>query len=364
MEVRIPRFDYRQQYRNIRTEVLQAIDDVLESGSLILGPHVAAFEQAMCAYLGTGGFAVGVGNCTDALAIALRALGVGPSDEVITVSNTAIATASAIRMVGARPVFCDIDAATLQLDPVKAEKCITPRTRAIIPVHLFGNAVNMKAITRLAGQYGLKIVEDCAQSCGTILDGRLTGTFGDVGCFSFYPTKNLGAYGDGGLCFTRDRKLAEAVREIRTYGGTIRDGVNSRLDEIQAAILEIQLRHLPQYLIRRREVAALYRRHLPAQCWVPQVTPGVQHTHQLFVVQIDRRDRVLSRMRNRGIECGIHYPMPIHLMPAFRMLEYERGSLPITEAAADRLLSLPCYPEMTEEDVKNVCSALYGALAD
>ena len=299
----------------------------------------------------------------------LRALGVGPGDEVLTVANTAVCTVSAIRMVGATPVFCEVDPENLLIDPIDAESRITAATRAIVPVHLFGNAADMVGITRLAQQHGLRVVEDCAQAFGTLLGGRAVGTWGDVGCFSYYPTKNLGAYGDGGLCFTCDAKLADSMRQIRNCGcgtGQIaeREGVNSRLDELQAAILEVKLRHLPEYLRRRRDLAASYSALLSSRSRMPSATPGAQHTYHLLVVQTPRREHVISRLSAGGIECGIHYPTPIHLMTAYRFLGYQPGALPVTEAASRQVLSLPLYPELSLEDVERVCCLVNDATKD
>lgn len=364
MTARIPRFDHREQYRLIRSEILAAIDQVLQSGQLILGPHVASFEQKITEFLGVPGFAVGVGNGTDAIAIALRALQIGAGHEVITVANTAVATISAIRMAGATPIFCEIDPDTLMMDPSDVEHRITSRTRAILPVHLYGNAVNLVAISEIARRHGLRIVEDCAQSLGTTLGGRQTGTWGDVGCFSFYPTKNLGAYGDGGLCFTQDPRLAMEIRRIRAYGcdssgEAQRPGVNSRLDEMQAAILEVKLRHLPEGLRRRREIAALYQQHLSRiGCDLPLATPGALHSHHLFVVRSNHRDGLVAALAAAGIECGIHYRMPVHLMKAHRTEAFPAGSLPVTEAAATRVASLPCYPELTRQAVIEICEVV------
>jgi aminotransferase EvaB len=356
-------FDYLEQYADIRHEVIQAVESVLASGSLILGPKVLAFEESFARFLG-GGNAVGVGNGTDALAIALRALKIGPGDEVITVANTALPTVSAIRMVGAMPVFCEIDRHTLLMDVNDAESRITARTRAILPVHLYGNAVDMGPLVKLASRHGLAVVEDCAQSCGTTSGGQMTGTFGDVGCFSFYPTKNLGAYGDGGLCFTRRDDLACAIREIRTYGGNarhcVREGVNSRLDELQAAILDVKLRHLPDYLAKRRQIARVYRDCLPPGVSHPRVAPGVDHSYHLFVITSDLRDELAARLTSAGIGFGIHYPTPIHRLSAYEFLGYAEGSLPITQRAARQVLSLPCYPELPHEDVLKVCSEVNG----
>jgi dTDP-4-amino-4,6-dideoxygalactose transaminase len=335
----------------------------LESDHLILGPQVAAFEDRMCAWLHMSGYGVAVNSGTDALAIALRALGVGIGDEVITVANTAVATVSAIRMTGATPVFCDVDPATLTMDPADLVRRITWNTRVILPVHLFGNAADIQAIRAIAQEHALRIVEDCAQSLGTTVRGRATGTWGDIGCFSFYPTKNLGAYGDAGLCFTKDVALAQAMRELRNYGygpGQIarREGVNSRLDEIQAAILEVKLNHLPEQLAGRRRVAEQYIRQLSPRWNVVQTTEGAQHSFHLFVVLARQREMVMERLAGAGIEAGVHYPTPIHLMPAYSFLGLGPGSLPVTEDAAKRVLSLPCYPELGNDAIEEVCGLL------
>ncbi|MEX2113057.1 MAG: DegT/DnrJ/EryC1/StrS family aminotransferase [Pirellulales bacterium] len=355
----IPMFDYVEQFSAIQEEILEAMRDVLNSGSLILGPRVRQFEQNFADYLG-GGEGVGVGNGTDALAIALRALGIGPGDEVITVANTALPTVSAIRMAGAAPTFCEIDPATLLLDVADVERRITPRTRAILPVHLFGNAVDMPALMTIARRRHLAVIEDCAQSCGTTIHGKHTGTFGDVGCFSFYPTKNLGAYGDGGFCFTRSAALGAHMRQIRQYGrgdgpDAQCDGVNSRLDELQAAVLDVKLRHLPDYLARRRALAREYYRCLAPHVARPGVAEHVQASHHLVVILSQQRHALIERLESEGIGFGIHYPRPIHRMPAYRSLGYVDGSFPITERAATEVLSLPCYPELSPEAVRHIC---------
>jgi len=359
----IPLFDYVEQYRQIEAEVLAAVSHVFESGSLILGPSVRAFEEHFVQFLQVDGQAVGVGNGTDAIAIALRALDVGPGDEVITVSNTAIPTVSAIRMSGARPVFCEIDPDTLLMDLADAERHITSRTRAIIPVHLFGNAVEMPRLMQLARRNGLAVVEDCAQSCGSTWRGQMTGTFGDIGCFSFYPTKNLGAYGDGGLCFTRDQELADAMRQIRSYGcgksyDCQREGVNSRLDEVQAAILDVKLRHLARFVTQRRAVAAVYDEHLPSnltRLTRPRIAPEVDHSRHLYTIIVADRDALTARLGQEGIGFGVHYPVPIHRMRGYDFLGQPKGSLPLTERLADEVLSLPCSPELQHGDVRRVC---------
>lgn len=355
-------FDYVEQYEALQEEVLDAVRGVLSSGTLILGPRVRQFEEEFAAWLG-GGHGVGVGNGTDALAIALRALGIGQGDEVITVANTAVPTVSAIRMAGALPVFADVDPRSLLMDLDDAELRITPRTRAIVPVHLFGNAVDMPAVMRLAKRHALVVVEDCAQSTGTTCHGQATGTFGDVGCFSFYPTKNLGAYGDAGFCFTRNAELAEAMRRIRTYGcaGSYdcqREGVNSRLDELQAAILSVKLRYLDDHLAARRGVAQTYAGCLDPAIVRPQVAAAVDCSCHLFVVRVAHRAALVERLRQEEIGFGIHYPTPIHLMRGYEFLNPRAGSLPFTEQAASEVISLPCYPELTHESVRRVCRAV------
>jgi dTDP-4-amino-4,6-dideoxygalactose transaminase len=364
----VRRFDYRQQYQQIREEILSAMDRVLDSGCLILGPRLHAVEEKMCRFLNTLGFAVGVGNGTDAIAIALRAMNIGSGDEVITVSNTAIGTVAAIRMVGATPVFCDIDPATLLMDAAVLPRRVGRRTRAIIPVHLFGNAVDMPKILDFASKHGLGVIEDCAQSCGTLLHNRATGTWGNIGCFSFYPTKNLGAYGDGGMCFTRDSILAGRMRQIRSSGcdgnstAAECEGVNSRLDELQAAILEVKLQYLDDYVRRRRAIARAYADRLSAPCVIPATTEAALHSHHLFVIQVPQREKVIGALTSAGIEHGIHYPLPIHLMNAYRWLEYLPGSLPVTENAARQILTLPCYPELPIEAVHKTCDVINEVL--
>jgi dTDP-4-amino-4,6-dideoxygalactose transaminase len=266
-------------------------------------------------------------------------------------------------MVGASVVFAEIDPHTLLMDIDDAAGRITPRTKAILPVHLYGNAVDMDRLMRLAARHALAVVEDCAQSCGTTWNGQMTGTFGDVGCFSFYPTKNLGAYGDGGLCFTRRADLAEAMRQTRAYGcgatyHSLREGVNSRLDDLQAAILDVKLGHLPRYLAKRRAIARAYGQHLAQNVTRPRVAPQVEHSYHLFVIAIDQRERVTEQLARDGIGFGIHYPTPIHRMSGYEFLGHREGSLPITERAALRVLSLPCYPELQPQAVRRICRAV------
>lgn len=361
-------FDYVEQYADLRAEILAAIEQVLDSGSLILGPRVQEFERNFARFLAAPGEAMGVGNGTDALAIALRALDIGPGDEVITVANTAIPTVSAIRMAGATPVLCDIEPDTLLMDVADAATRVTPRTRAIVPVHLYGNAVDMHAVSELARRHGLSVVEDCAQACGTLWRGQMVGTLGDVGCFSFYPTKNLGAYGDGGLCFSGRPEVAAAIRAIRNYGcGATycaeREGVNSRLDELQAAILDVKLRHLPEHLQARRKVASRYQEQLDIRIARPRIAGDVVASFHLFVIVAERREELAARLRAEQIGCAVHYPTPIHRMPAYELLNVAEGSLRVSERMAARVLSLPCYPELPAEAVERVARVVNEVLA-
>lgn len=360
--LRIRSFDYRAELAQIRGDVLAAVERVLDSGWLILGPEVEAFEREMAESLG-GGHAVGVASGTDALIVAMLSRGVRAGDEVITVANTAVATANAIQRVGAIPVFCDIDPRTGLMDIGKVGALSSPRTRAVIPVHLYGNAVDVPALRAQPGVADLFVLEDCAQAQGATLAGRRIGSFGHAAAFSFYPTKNLGAYGDGGLCFSRDLALADVMRQVRRYGFTKRDfaggpGVNSRLDELHAAILRVKLRGLEASVVKRRQLAALYDRELPAQVERMQTTPACEHARHLYVVLVDDRDAVAARLAEAGIETGVHYRFPLHQMPGFSEARVPDGGLPHTERHCSRTLSLPLHPGLTEADVLSVCKAL------
>lgn len=363
----IPVFDYLRGYERIRGEVEAAMQRVIASGQLILGPEGAAFEREFADYVGAAE-AVAVGSGTSAIVIALRALGIGPGDEVITVSHTAAATVGAVRETGAAARLVDVDQESLLIDPGKIEARIGPRTRAILPVHLYGRPAAMHAIGKIAARHGLAVVEDCAQAHGARIAGRHVGAFGAIGCFSFYPTKNLGALGDGGLCVTGDAQLAERMRRLRFHGFDARrsaqiEGLNSRLDEIQAALLRVKLRHLDGSLAARRQIARQYVEALAdADLCLPQCEPGTDHAWHLFVVRSPRRPRLIESLKQSGIGCGIHYPVPVHLMPAYSHLGCPRGSLPVTEQAAEEVLSLPMFPELAVEEVRAVCDAVLGGL--
>lgn len=364
--MQIPFVDLRAQYQALRPEIVAAIEDVLGGMQLAGGPNTRAFEAELAAYCGVE-HAIGVGSGTDALYLALRACGIGPGDEVITVSNTFFATAEAIALLGAVPVYVDVDPETYTLDPSKLEAAIGPRTRAIVPVHLYGQLADMDAIMAVAAAHDLMVVEDACQAHGARDHrGRRAGSIGDAAAFSFYMSKNLGAYGEGGAVTTRSANIANAVRLIREHGAPRKYehevvGVNSRLDEIQAAVLRIKLRHLDVWNDRRRAHAAAYDAMLrvsgaPAQ--PPALPDGQQHVFHLYVVEVDERDRVRDELAERGIATGVHYPIPIHRQQASHGLGRVAGDLAVTERAAERILSLPMYPELTPAQIEHVVSCL------
>ncbi|WP_309720898.1 DegT/DnrJ/EryC1/StrS family aminotransferase [Armatimonas sp.] len=347
----IPFAEFKSQYATLKPELDAALQSVLEAGWFVLGEQGKAFEQEFGAWLGTK--TIGVANGTDAIALALRALGVGAGDEVITTPMTAFPTAAAIRQIGAIPIFADIQADTLCLDPQKALAKIGPKTKAIVPVHLYGQAADLGPLL----ECGIPILEDCAQSHGTRWQGRLTGTIGAIAAFSFYPTKNLGAYGDGGAVATNDPALAATVGSLRNYGeGTQRyehliEGVNSRLDEIQAAILRVKLRHLDASLARRRELATLYNQLLRG-VELPIEAVYSHNTWHLYVIRTapEKRDTLRQHLAERGVGTQIHYPIPQNRQPALAHLD-QQNTCPISNAEAERILSLPLYPELADEQI-------------
>lgn len=359
----IPAFDYLEQYRAIEDEFLDAAKRVFESGRLILGSEVTGFEQRLSDFLGAPAHAVGVASGTDALVIALRAVGVSTGDQVITAANTAVATVSAIREVGARPRLCDADPETALMDVEGLAELLDDRVKAIVPVHLYGSVVDVPGLVAQIGGRSIAVVEDCAQALGSTLHGRSVGLLGNAGAFSFYPTKNLGAFGDGGACLSVDRELTERMRVLRSHGmgadgDVVADGVCSRLDELQAALLTVKLRHLVRHLERRREIASRYDRLLGAGVKRLRATPGASPAPHLYVVRVRDRDRVKAMLAERGIETGIHYARPIHHMTAYEDLGYPRGSFPHAERLAREVLSLPLYPELGDDAVKRVCEAV------
>jgi dTDP-4-amino-4,6-dideoxygalactose transaminase len=376
----IPLCDVSRQYADLKDEIDAAMREVAAAGQYILGPHVKAFERAIAAELGVQS-AIGVGNGTDALHLVLRALGIGPGDEVITTPFTFIATAEAISLVGARPVFADIQPDTFNIDPAAVEAAVTRRTRAILPVHLFGQPCAMDALCAIAERHGLEIVEDCAQAIGARYRGRPVGTFGRAGCFSFFPSKNLGALGDAGMVVTDDPVLAERVEVLRRHGGRVKYhhdevGLNSRLDELQAAILRVKLPHLDRWNAQRRQLAYHYNTLLadaegvvtpaeagPGGCRQPlsgeQTDPDELYAvyHQ-YTITLPDRDRVLEGFRAADIGCAVYYPVPLHRQKVYQPLGYAAGSLPRAERAARTCLSLPMFPELAADEQAIVAGAL------
>lgn len=363
----IPLWDYRAEYETERDDVLRAVEQVLRSGRLILGDSVRGFEEEFSAYCGAS-FGIGLNSGTDALTLALRALRVGPGDEVITTANTAIPTVSAIVSAGGVPRFVDIDPHTYLMDVRQLGEAVTPRTRVIIPVHLFGQCVDMDAVHAIADPRGVSVLEDCAQAAGAEQRGRKAGSLAVTAAFSFYPTKVLGAYGDGGMVVTSDASLAGRVRRLRAYGTSgsyfaEEHGYNSRLDEIHAEILRRKLRRVDGYISRRQARARRYDEELAGtSIAIPSVSPGNSHVYHQYVVRHAERDRIVAALAERGIQTGVHYPWPIHRMPAYADLGYDEGSLPVTELAAKEILSLPMFPDLTETDQQTVCSALRAVI--
>lgn len=355
--------DLAREYERYGVEIDRAISRVLRSGWFILGPEMEAFEQEFADYLGIAN-CVGVASGTEALALALLACGVGPGDSVITVAHTAVPTASAVTMIGAQPVFVDVQPDTGLMDVSQVEAAITPQTRAIIPVHLYGHCVDMEPLLQIAAENGVPVIEDAAQAHGALYKGQKAGTMGTAGCFSFYPSKNLGCYGDGGAITTADRALAEELVMLRNYGQRARYyheilGFNCRLDEIQAAILGVKLGYLDQWNNRRREIGQLYNEslgHLPLR--LPAERPGNKHVYHLYVIQTTKRDALQASLTKLGIQSLIHYPVPVHLQKAYRYLGYEPGSLPETEKLAHEILSLPIHPHMHDDEVDTVIKAV------
>jgi dTDP-4-amino-4,6-dideoxygalactose transaminase len=358
----VPFVDLKAQFATLRPEILPRVIAVMEEASFILGPDVARFEENFASYIGSR-YCVGIESGTAALQFALEALQIGAGDEVIIPANTYIASALAVSAVGARPVLVDVDGAYL-IDPTLLESSLTPRTKAIMPVHLYGQAVPMDAIVEFARRHGLYVVEDAAQAHGARWNGRRVGSFGEVGCFSFYPGKNLGAYGDGGAIVTDDAALADRLRLLRDFGQRKKyehliKGGNCRLDSLQAAVLDVKLCHLDTWNAQRRRHAASYDARL-AEIGIepPRRLTDEGHVYHLYVIEVEHRGRVASALRERGIATGIHYPIPIHLQPAYAELGLGRGAFPRTERSADRLLSLPMFPELTEEQIELVTNAL------
>ncbi len=363
----IPFVDLKRHCQSLKDEIDESIRVVLESGYFILGEKVERFEKAFAAYCGVP-YAVAVASGTDALHLALRACDVGVGDEVITVANTCVPTITGITMAGAVPVFVDVDPDTFAMDVDRIEDAITSRTKAILPVHLYGRCTDMEPLCGVARRYGLRVVEDCAQAHGATYRGTKAGTFGDAGCFSFYPTKNLGALGDAGMVVTSDDQIDTRLRLLRSYGETQRyshqlKGFNSRLDEIQAAVLLAKLPYLEGWNERRREIAKAYQSGLDnTRIVCPRNHPDYGHVYHLFVIRVRDRDTFRARLRDRGVATLIHYPTPIPRQIAYSEFATTMLSLPETDHACREILSLPMFPELTELEVKSVIEACNDAL--
>lgn len=350
------------EYTALSAEIMSAVRQVFEGGRYILGDEVAAFEREFARYVGASR-AVGVGNGTEAIALALRAFGIGPGDEVITVSHTAVATVAAVAMTGATAVLADVDPDTFTMDPAGVRAAVTGKTRAILVVHLYGQPADMAAIQSIAADCGLRVIEDAAQAHGSETGGRKVGSIGDAGCFSFYPTKNLGALGDGGAVTVRDSSVADRLMALREYGWTRRyvsdfPGVNSRLDEVQAAVLRVKLPRLEQFNARRRELARIYDANLGgAGLKIPVPRPGSVHVYHQYVVRVRARDTVQTELARRGIKTIVHYPVPVHLQAGYRnAVRLPRNGLPVTEALCGQVLSLPMHLGLSDDEVLHVAS--------
>lgn len=360
----IPFLDLKSQSADLRNEIRSAMDQVLADSNFILGKPVADFEVAFAAYCECR-YSIGVASGLDALKLILRAMGIGPGDEVITVSHTFIATALAISSVGATPVLVEVDPVTYTMDTTMLEAAITVRTKAVMPVHLYGQTADMEPILEIARRRQLRVIEDACQSHGARCNGRRAGSLGDAAAFSFYPGKNLGAYGDGGAVTTSDALLAERIRTLRNYGSTKKYyhdelGENSRLDTLQAAVLAVKLNGLDQGNTARRAAAALYTEQLLGigDIVTPAVRQGSEHVFHLYVVQTSRRDDLQKYLLEQGVECLIHYPVPVHLQKAYASKGWKRGDYPLTEKLAGRILSLPIFPGISAGQIEYVCNSI------
>lgn len=351
------------QYQKIKSDVDAAIHRVLESGQFILGKDVGEFECQSAGYLGVK-YAVGCASGTDALQIAMMALGIGPGDDVITTPFTFVATAETIALLGAKPIYVDIDPRTYNIDPALIERAITSRTKAIIPVHLYGQPAEMDSIMEVARRRGLKVIEDSAQAMGASYKGRKVCSIGDIGCISFFPSKNLGAFGDGGMMVTNDEGLADAMRVISAHGSKVRYyherlGVNSRLDTLQAVILSVKLKHLENWNAARQRNARRYDELLKGTpVTVPFIAPTGQHIFHQYTLRAPHRDQLAAFLKEKGIPHAVYYPVPLHLQKAYEMSGYKRGDFPVTEKAAEEVISLPMHTELTEDHLKYITDAI------
>ena len=368
MQIRVPFLDLNAHHAPHRQEFDRAIAEVIDSGAFAGGPFVEKFEADFAAF-NNSQYAIGLGSGTEALWLSLLACGVGPGDEVITVPNTFMATAEAITYCAARPVFVDVEESTHTMDPAELEKAVTARTKAIIPVHLFGQPADMDPILEFARAHNLFVIEDAAQAHGAEYKGRKVGTLGDAGCFSFYPGKNLGAFGEAGAVITNDFELQEKIRVLRDHGQVRKYhhtmvGWNCRMDGIQAAVLRVKLQHLASGNLRRRAHALQYNQALEGleEVVAPIEAPYARHVYHIYAIRVQERDQIMELLKDRGIQCGVHYPVPIHLQKAYRSLGYQEGALPISERTAMEFVSLPMFPELTEAQIAMVASGVRAAV--
>jgi dTDP-4-amino-4,6-dideoxygalactose transaminase len=363
MMTKVPFVDLKTQYSAIKNEVLAAVADVFDSGQFVLGKQVAAFEEEFAAFCGVR-YGVAVNSGTSALHLALLAAGVGPGDEVITVPCTFVATVAAIVYTGATPVFVDVNPVTYTMDPSRVEAAVTSRTKAVLPVHLFGNPADMDPILAVARRHNLMVIEDAAQAHGAEYKGQRCGSIGDLGCFSFYPGKNLGAYGEGGLVTTNDPDFARSIRMLRDWGAEkkyehVLKGFNYRMEGVQGAILRVKLRYLEQWTESRRAHAAAYNRALSSlPLTLPAEPPGNRHVFHVYSVLTDQRRELMECLNSNGVQTGIHYPFPVHLLPAYSDLGHRAGDFPVSERIANQELSLPMYPELSDSQIEAVVGAV------
>jgi len=358
----VPMVDLKKQFGEIKDDVLNVLTEILGSSKYILGSRVSDLEKKIAGYHNTGD-AIGVASCTDALHLSLDALGIEAGDEVITTPFTFFATVEAILYTGATPVFVDIDSDTLNIDVSGIAAHITEKTKAILPVHLFGHPADMGKIMSIAKKNRLKVIEDCAQSFGARIDGKKTGSIGDAGCFSFYPSKNLGAYGDGGMIILNNPRVAEIVRELRNHGsrGSYRHkrvGYNSRLDEIQAGILLVKFMHIGEYNEKRRRNASLYNSLLSDKIKCPVEKDGAYHVYHQYTIMTKKRNKIQQELKGKDISSVVYYPVPLHLQEALKFLGYNRGDFPVAEKAAREVLSLPMYPELEESTIARIAKII------
>lgn len=362
----IPMVDLGKQFAGIREEIMEMMSQILESSNYILGPKVREFERRVAEYIRVSD-AIGVASGTDALHLSIEALGIGDGDEVVTTPFTFFATVEAILYTGARPVFVDIDPETFTIDCSRIEDKITPRTKAILPIHLFGHPSDMERIMNIAERHGLHVIEDCAQAFGAEIKGRKVGSFGDAGCFSFYPSKNLGAYGDGGMITLNNRGFSDSIKSLRNHGSKgsyIHDsvGFNSRLDEIQAGVLLVKLKRIDEYNSKRRQKVSLYNELLSNTVTCPAERKGAYHVYNQYTIMCKKRDEVRRQLRENGISSVVYYPCPLHLQNALSFLGHKEGDFPNAENASMEVLSLPLYPELEESSIERIAEVIKKVL--